>query len=84
MLGRLRMSTADALKAYPEIAKRMFQTNKRNKDGLFNEDTLANAIRRFLTDLDEDQYNGEERMLEDGEEKRIQLGNRYVNCLPNI
>ena len=78
------MSTAEALKTYPEIAKRTFQTNKRNKDGLFNEDNLANAIRRFLTDLDEDQYNGEERMLEDGEEGRIRLGNRYVNCLPNI
>ena len=78
------MSTAEALNAYPEIAKRTFQTNKRSKNGLFNEDNLANAIRRFLSDLDENQYNGEEHMLAEGKEGRNQLGNRYVDCLPNI
>ena len=85
MLGRLRMSTEEALNAYTKITRRIFQKNKRNSSGLLNEDVLVNAIKYFLMELDEDENDGEECMLEERKkEGKAGVGNRYVGYVSYI
>ena len=84
MLGQLHMSTEQALDAYTKIAKCIFHKNKHNKDGLFNEDALATAIRNFLMEFDKDKNDSEECMLVEGKDGKTQLGNRYAYYLPRL
>ena len=67
MLGRLKMSTKDALEHYNTVAERVFSsTNKKlkGKDGTFKASTLEKEMRRIIANSIEG-GSGDERMLND-------------------
>ena len=67
MLGRLRMTTEDALTQYNAIAGRVFSTSNKKlfgQDGTFKATTLENEMKRVVAATKSAKGNSEERMLD--------------------
>jgi hypothetical protein len=75
MLGRLKMSTKDALKHYNTVAERVFSGANRKwavQDGTFKAATLEREMKRIIASSIEG-GTGDERML-DGPDTGVRRG----------
>lgn len=68
MLGRLRMSTEQALEHYNTISQRIFGPDNRKRhlwnDGMFKATTLEVEMKKVIKGAKEG-YSGEEKMLDE-------------------
>jgi len=74
MLGRLRMSTEDALKYYNEISSHVFSRGNRKwrmQDGAFKATTLKEKMVEVVAGCGIAGYTGKERMLDSGVEREM-------------
>jgi hypothetical protein len=72
MLGRLRMTTEDALKHYNDITARVFSRGNRKRvwqDGTFRATTLKEKMVEVVAGVEG--YAGDERMLDSGIETEM-------------
>jgi len=74
MLGRLRMSTAEALEHYRSLTSKTFSKVNRKRNGTFKATTLEAAMRQVIRASSEG-YNGEEYMIKGS--KTTGSGKRY-------
>ena len=68
MLGRLQMSTEDALKQYNNFAKQVFsQKNQKwmGQHGLFRASTFKSVVKKMVKESNQD-YTGDEHMHDGG------------------
>ncbi|KAI9833804.1 MAG: hypothetical protein M1826_006327 [Phylliscum demangeonii] len=80
MLGRLRMDTSQALKAYDTIAGSVFCKENKNwktQDGLFNATTLQNRVEELVALRKRGEY-----MLDDTDNSSSDLGKAFVAAMP--
>jgi len=66
MLGRLQMSTEDALKHYNNLARQVFSQKNRKwvgQNGLFKASTLKSAMKKVVRESNQN-YNGDEYMID--------------------
>jgi hypothetical protein len=72
MLGRLRMTTEDALKHYNDISARVFSRGNRKwvcQDGTFRATTLKEKMVEVVAGIEG--YTGDERMLDSDTETKM-------------
>ena len=72
MLGRLRMTTEDALKHYNDISAHVFSRGNRKRawqDGAFRATTLKEKMVEVVAGIEG--YTGNERMLDSGTETEM-------------
>ncbi|KAK0431700.1 acyl transferase/acyl hydrolase/lysophospholipase [Armillaria borealis] len=84
MLGRLKMSTEDALRNYKNLATAVFSPDNRKlcyKDGKFRASTLEAEIKKIVKHSCEG-YTGDEHLLDPGA-GRDAVGNMFV-CAKTI
>ena len=77
MLGRLCMSTEEAMEHYNNVFTAVFTEKRRKKDKTFKEELLKNNIRNVIIGGGEDGSEGDERMLMNDLGNNVQLGNTY-------
>jgi len=78
MLGRLRMSTEEALEHYRSLTSKTFSKSNRKRNGTFRATTLEVAMKHVVRAASEG-YNGEEYMIKGSE--ATGLGKRYFLIL---
>jgi hypothetical protein len=62
MLGRLRLSTEDAIKAYGRLSKQVFSTKKKKGDGTFKAKELEGAVKSIIKSSSSTASPGEHMM----------------------
>ena len=62
MLGRLRMSTDDAMKCYEDLARKVFSKSKQKSNGMFKATLFESALKLLISNSTTG-YTGEEGMM---------------------
>ena len=74
MLGRLRMSTDDAMKCYEDLASKVFSKSKQKSNGMFKATLFESALKQLISNSTKG-YTGEEGMMSD--EPSTKTGKMY-------